>query len=334
MSESEKRMLNVRIDERMMLALADRANDEDVTVSEVVRGIIDRGWGIVRGANGFAYSKYASDEIEIPTSRDELIRLYRYFAESDMSLAEDIDFIADAGLRFEVECDDADRDRMDDLRNRLKLDAVAQNVMRELGIIGEAFVKMDILCQDCDGEDAKCLHDIEPCGMVSGVRIFDPALVLVNLYPATGSKFFVSNRETSNVDVFSDLSVIHVKDGVAYEPYGTSMIKPMLPMLMSKDANPRSSRNECPPQRDNCVPKTVLMCRISMFRNLTASCLEKIFNKQADIWRVKHVRVSWADDPGALGRDEHWLWNVAKGWRQGDVSDDFFARAIGATIAK
>lgn len=319
---AEQKILNVRVDERIMAALAERANDLDITVSELVRSFLDEGLSIKR-AKPNPRNPNPEDQIVLPTTRLELYRFYEFWNANHPNIAMAIDYFAAQGRDFRIGCDAKEGgivalDRLDRL-HRL-LDEKAEGIMRELALMGDAFVMINLDCQKCGGHDPLCEHKN---ATISEVSILDPSTIEV-YFDLNGGTFverlmMLPNRDLKNLvksrkpeSLFSQLPqtiieavennkpieldprfVVHAKVGGShYETYGTSMLRGLLPDLAKEDKDRQKGR---PVQRVSIDPE-VLHQRIASAREQLKIGLEKILNLQTSLWGLPAVTVSWPED--------------------------------------
>lgn len=339
----EKRMLNVRVNEDTMLALAERANDLDITVSEVVREIIDRGLGIVRTADGF-YSPYGNSYRRnvIPTARRELYRWFEYFATNDARLGLTVDLIADLATGFNIKIPNpADTDRWMMFAENLHLELRARSMMREIAVKGEVFVQFSVACPDCGGE--KCEHNPS----VIKVSILDPETVEVHTGPldTVATLHLVPTSELQKIvmtgkpeDTYRRIPkeildavrrgqaikldpryTVHAKLGPAYERYGTSLIKSILDDLMERQQDPSYDKAKAGVE--------VFICRLDEMRECVTRILNRALAIQAEAWGVEPATIVWPE-----GADAEQKWGIALAWKNGDISDRIFAAGIGAKM--
>lgn len=314
---AEQKILNVRVDERIMAALAEKANDLDITVSELVRSFLDEGLSIKR-AKPNPRNPNPEGMIVLPTTRLELYRLYDYWNANHPIVANAIDYFASKGRDFRIGGGNVETLVRLEKLHRL-LDDKAEAIMRELALKGDAFVMASLDCPKCDAMDPHCSHEN---ASIKDVSILDPSEIEVHfnlnagggtfleelyLLPTRELKNLVKNRKPDSglpqslIDAIENDKPVkldpsyatHIKVGNSdYERYGSSILKGLLYDLMKEDKDRQKGRDF---QRVSINPE-ILHQRIAAAREQLKKVLDKILILQTTLWGEPSVSVSWPED--------------------------------------
>jgi hypothetical protein len=327
MSENSS-MLNVRVDERTMLAITDRANEMDITVSDVVRASIDSSLGIHRGTDGAPFTTHQRPII--PIVRRELYRFYEYFSTNDPELSQAVEFVCDMATKFRLETEEADRKNYAIVRDVMSLDDKARDVMRELAVKGEVFihispeietktVEISILNpENVDVDDDTRIVILRPSvELRMALEVGEPAGVLERI-PVAAREAIDNNTPIC----LNPHSTIHMKLGPPYETYGTSIIKPFLSELMNKHQSPASRPS------DRLGFMAIFEARLDHLRLHIGGFINAILPMIAQLNDIE----SPADIRWYTPQHQKDRWAVSQGWKNGLISDAAYADMMDMTI--
>ena len=328
------RMLNVRIDERTMLALADRANETDRTVSDIVRSAVDSALGISRSADGVFTPYPVPNRYQIPTPRRELYRWFRYFAEHNPRLAMGIDLVTDLAGGFQTVFKTSTHGKIyNEMANTIGIQTLAKNMMREVATNGETFLRADVVGDRVTGVvimDADTV-EVDP--------LKDPRMMLIpnnelrricmtgepkEVYDKLPADIVLAVRRGQAYPLDPERSLHIMLPGSGSGSYGHSPIRPMLEDLLEEDR----MRKMDPSYAGARVGVDVFMHRLGALRESVAAGINWVFALQAKLLGDDHPPfITW---PWSADAEQRWAF--AKAWKNGELSDHTFAAAIGAKM--
>lgn len=225
--------------------------------------------GITYSSPSFYQPQYTPSSWQIPTTRVEIYKWAKFWHMNEPKVARGINFYATFPMsNFELECPNAAvREYFEKLIRKLNLKFYLPEILREFFLMGDAFVMMEISCDQCHGRGYdengnECDHK---GATWKGISILDPLTVEVVPTPLSHESYRVymtPNNDLKRIvqekrpkEIYEQLSndlkklvlsnqkipldpltITHFKhEASPYSTYGTSLIRSLFQTLAYKD---------------------------------------------------------------------------------------------------